>query len=136
MFRGWSCSWHRCFAILVNFNVNPNTLHEETMFVRKKLLESIELTKLIGKRALKDKVESDDDFPLQLYRLKHEVLCKQKLDRAFYRYERLEGRLLLPKYSHRVRFPHRQDMGIDKFRSCAVFFNKKGVSQMLMYNKS
>lgn len=94
--------FRRCFAILVNFNVDPDALYDETVFVRGKLLNAIDYTKLVGQRSMTDSAAANDDLPLQLYRLKHEVLCKQKLDRAFHRYEQLEGRLLLPRHSHRV----------------------------------
>ena len=93
----------RFFAILVNFNVDPNALYEETVFIRRKLLKAVEETKFIGQRARLDAAhETQEDMPSQLYRLKHEVLSKRKLDRAFLNYERLEQRLMLPKHVPKV----------------------------------
>ena len=93
----------RLFAILVNFNVDPNALYEETVFVRRKLQKAVEETKFIGQRARLDAAhEAQEDMPFQLFRLKYEVLSKRKLDRAFLAYEQLEQRLMLPKHVPRV----------------------------------
>jgi len=40
--------------------------------------------------------------PLQLFQRKHEVFAKIELDKAFREFELLEGKVLLPKFSHRV----------------------------------
>ena len=118
----------RSFAILVNFNVDPNVLYEDASFVRSKLLAAIDATKLIGQRSLKDHANANDDLPLQLYRLKHDVLCKQKLDRAFHRYELLEGRLLLPKYSHRAcHCSHEADDGDFVAGDCGRVFGERQI---------
>lgn len=102
---------YRSFAILVNFNLDPKELLEETSFVRTELLNATEWSQQISRRAREDylqetnsKPKAIDRPPFQLFRLRHEALAKIKLDKAFDHYERLEGKVLLPRFSQRVTF--------------------------------
>jgi len=97
----------RNFAILVNFNLDPEELFVEASYVRSKLMKATEWSNLIGQRARIDFAAEQSSNntpknPLQLFQLKHEVFAKIKLDKAFRQFELLEGKILLPKFSHRV----------------------------------
>lgn len=97
----------RSFAILVNFNLDPDELLVEASYVRSKLQKATEWSNLVGQRALIDfaagqSANETPKNPLQLFQLKHEVFAKIKLDKAFREFELLEGKILLPRFSHRV----------------------------------